>query len=154
DLFLGATAARLCGHLEILLAAVTAGTEALERPLAELPLLGEAERHQVLLEWSASPCEAPGSELLHELFSAQAARTPERTAVWCGEQWWTYGELDARAEQLARRLGRLGVGPESLVGICLTRSFDLVAGVIAVLRAGGAYLPLDPGLPAERLALL
>src|SRR5262249_1625729 len=127
-------------HLEILLAALADDPEALERPLPELSLLDPAERHQLLCEWSASPREPAGPELLHELFAAQAARTPDEPAVGCGGRWWTYRELDARAERLARRLSALGTGPESLVGICLTRSFELVAGVIAILKAGGAYL--------------
>jgi amino acid adenylation domain-containing protein len=157
DLFEAATAARLAGQLENLLAALAApadGSEELARPLADLPLLAPAERHQLLHEWSGAPQEYPGSDLLHELFAVQAARRPEAEAVWCAGAWLTYGELDARAERLAGRLKAAGVGPESLVGVCLTRSFDLVVGVLGILKAGGAYLPLDPGLPAERLAFL
>ncbi|MEA2695451.1 MAG: hypothetical protein QOJ16_4838, partial [Acidobacteriota bacterium] len=151
DLFEPATVERMAGHLEALLAQIAAGAEG---RISDLPLLSAAERHQLLLEWGSEPREYPGSDLLHELFAAQAARTPEEPAVWCAGEWIRYGELDARSDLFAGRLRALGVGPESVVGLCLARSFDLVAGVIGILKAGGAYLPLDPGLPAERLAFL
>lgn len=93
----------------------------------------------------------PTSVCLHELFEAQAARTPEALAILFEGEQVSYGELNRRADQLARTLRRLGVGPEVLVGICLERSVELVVGLLAVLKAGGAYVPLDPGYPRDRL---
>jgi len=91
---------------------------------------------------------------LHELFEAQAARTPEAASVVFEDQQVDYGELNRRADQLARTLRRLGVGPEVLVGICLERSIELVVGLLAILKAGGAYVPLDPAYPRERLEFM
>src|SRR4051794_20449529 len=89
--------------------------------------------------------------VVHRLFEAQAARTPEAIAVACGGQLLTYRALDARADRLARHLRTLGVGPETLVGLCLDRSTELVVALMAILKAGGAYLPLDPVYPTDRL---
>src|SRR3954462_4562909 len=86
---------------------------------------------------------------VHRLFEAQVARTPEAVAVACGGQLLTYRALDGRADRLARPLRPLGVGPETLVGLCLDRSTELVVALLAILKAGGAYLPLDPGYPAD-----
>src|SRR5438067_6962617 len=91
---------------------------------------------------------------VHRLCEAQAARTPEAPALSCGDQHWTYRELDARAGRLARRLRTLGVGPDVLVGLCAERSAELVVGLLAILKAGGAYVPLDPAYPRQRLALM
>ncbi|HVR96249.1 MAG TPA: amino acid adenylation domain-containing protein, partial [Thermoanaerobaculia bacterium] len=149
DLFDRTTAARLTSHLRTLLAAAVADPA---QPLSELPLLSEAERRQ-LLEWGSGAAEAPAAKaLLHQLFEAQAERTPEAVALVAGEERLTYRELDAWAESLAARLRALGVGPEERVGLCSRRSAALVAGLIAVLKAGGAYVPLDPAHPRPRLA--
>ena len=91
---------------------------------------------------------------VHRLIEAQAERTPEAVALRCAGESLTYDELNARANRLARRLRALGVGPEILVGLCLRRSPAMVVGLLAVLKAGGAYLPLDPDYPAERLAFM
>src|SRR4051794_11200134 len=88
---------------------------------------------------------------VHHLFEEHVGRTPDALAVVCGAERWTYAELDARANRLACHLHALGVGPDVLVGICLQRSLDLVASILAVFKAGGAYLPLDPAYPRERL---
>jgi amino acid adenylation domain-containing protein/non-ribosomal peptide synthase protein (TIGR01720 family) len=165
ELFEAATAARMAGHLETLLSALAAGSGeepgAWESRLSALPWMSAAERHQLASEWSGVERGFPGSELLHELFTAQAAVRPGEPALWCAGEWMTYGELDARSDRLAARLAarfratRGGRdGREKIVGVCLSRSFDLVVGVIGLLKAGGVYLPLDPGLPAERLAFL
>ncbi len=151
DLFDATTAERLAGRFQNLLAAALAEPG---RPVVELPFLSVFERHQLLSEWSAGRREYPGSDLLHELFAEQAARLPAEPAVWCAGSFLTYGELDARADRLAARLRAVGVGPESVVGLALPRSFALIVGVLGTLKAGGAYLALDPGLPAERLAFL
>ena len=142
---------RLLGHLQTLLEVMpTAG----ERPLFALPLLGEGERRQVLLEWNQTAADYPQGVCVHELFEQQAERSPEAVAVVCGEQQWTYAELNARANRLAHHLRTLGVGPEVRVGICVERSLAMVAGLLGILKAAGAYVPLDPNYPAERLAYL
>src|SRR5205823_8434628 len=110
--------------------------------LSELPLLPEAERRRLLIEWNATEAAYPQDQCLHQLFAAQARKTPEAVAVVYEDQWLTYQALDARANQLARRLQALGVGPESRVGICLERSLEMVVGLLAILKAGGAYVAL------------
>ncbi|HEY9420021.1 MAG TPA: amino acid adenylation domain-containing protein, partial [Thermoanaerobaculia bacterium] len=147
DLFDASTVVRLAGHYANLLAAAVADPY---RPLADLPLLAEAERHQ-LLEWNESePPVVAGC--LHELFEAQAARTPGATALVFGLDRFTYADLDGPASRWARRLAWLGVGPEVPVGICAERTPEMVVGMLGVLKAGGAYVPLDPNYPAQRLA--
>src|SRR5262249_53826543 len=119
--------------------------------LHELDVLDPAERHRLLSEFNGNPVPLPEA-LLPELFEAQAARTPESVALIFGDDSLTYRELNTRANRLAHHLISLGVGPECLVGICLERSFAVVEALLAVLKAGGAYLPLDPEYPAARLA--
>jgi amino acid adenylation domain-containing protein len=148
ELFEEATALRLLGHLGTLLAG------AVERPetrISELPLLTREERRQLLTPPRAL---SPDVRCLHERFDEVAARQPERTAVTCGDTALTYAELRDRANSLAARLAALGVAPESLVAVCLERSVDMVVSLLAVLKAGAAYLPLDPAYPAERLAFM
>jgi amino acid adenylation domain-containing protein len=147
DLFDDGTAERMLGHFQTLLAGAVAAPEA---PFWSLPLLSESERGQFFQGWDDTAREYPGG-LLHQLFEVQAARAPEAEAVVAGEARLTYGELNARANRLAHRLRRLGVGPEDRVGICLRRSERMIVGLLAVLKAGGAYVPLDPTYPRERL---
>ncbi|HEX8273804.1 MAG TPA: amino acid adenylation domain-containing protein, partial [Longimicrobiaceae bacterium] len=151
DLFERATIARMLGHLERVLEQVAGDPDAL---LSALELLGDAERAQVLDEWNRTEAEYPAELCVHQLFEAQAARTPDAPAVVFGAESLSYAELVARTGRLARHLRRLGVGPEARVGICLERSPEMVVAVLAVLRAGGAYVPLDPAFPAERLGLM
>jgi amino acid adenylation domain-containing protein/non-ribosomal peptide synthase protein (TIGR01720 family) len=126
-----------------------------ESRLPELALLSEAQRHQVLAEWNDSGCAYPARhQLLHRLIEAQCARTPAAAAVWCAGASLTYRQLDRRANQLARHLQRRGVGPEGLVGVAMERSLDLAVALLAVLKAGAAYVPFDPTYPAERLAFM
>ncbi|WP_328918276.1 amino acid adenylation domain-containing protein [Streptomyces jietaisiensis] len=130
---------------------VTALEEAPDRLIGTVDVLGPGERHRVLTDWNDSAREVPAATL-PELFQAQAARTPEASALAFGDVELTYAELNARANRLARLLIERGVGPESPVAVMVHRSVDLVLGFLAVTKAGGAYLPLDPDYPAERLA--
>ena len=124
------------------------------RRLSALPLLTDAERGRLLVEWNATASVYPRDALVHELFEAQADQTPGAVAVVYGDERLTYRELDRRANRLAHHLRELGVGPEVRVGVALERSVDLVVALLAVLKAGGAYLPLDPSYPARRLAFM
>jgi acyl transferase domain-containing protein/non-ribosomal peptide synthetase component F len=152
DLFDGATALRMLAHFTALIDSVVA---TLAGRITELPMLGEGERHQLAVEWSAGEELAGGGHgCLHHAFEARAREAPAAPALVCAEEVLTYGELDSRAGRLARHLRCLGVGPEMPVGVCAHRSADLVVALLAVLKAGGAYLPLDPAYPRERLAFL
>jgi amino acid adenylation domain-containing protein/non-ribosomal peptide synthase protein (TIGR01720 family) len=151
DLFDGTTALRTAERFERLLAALVADPA---RPVDELPLLGEAEAHQVLSEWNDTGRERSGPVGLYRRFAAQAERTPEAVALVWDEERITYRELEHRARGLAAHLGRMGVGPERIVGVSLPRGPDLVVSLLGVLAAGGAYLPLDPANPKERLEML
>ncbi|HEX3528165.1 MAG TPA: amino acid adenylation domain-containing protein [Thermoanaerobaculia bacterium] len=145
-------ARRLLSRVRTALAAITAAASP-EALLASLPLLAEAERHQVVTEWNDSARAVPlhGCRTVHGLFEMQADRIPDAPALLAGACRLTYGELEARANRLAHRLRALGVGPESLVGVALDRSAALVVAVLGVLKAGGGYVPLDPAYPRERL---
>ncbi len=151
DLFEAATVARLLEHAAVLLDGVAAHPET---RLSGLVLLTPAERQQTLVEWNATAAEVPAGVTVVELFAAQAARTPEAPAVIAAAESLTYRDLDRRAGQLARRLQLAGVGPEVVVALGLERSPALVVAALAVLKAGGAYLPLDPANPPERLAFM
>ncbi|MCP4658043.1 MAG: AMP-binding protein, partial [bacterium] len=150
DLFDAATIRRLAGHFRTLLAGIVAEPEA---RLTELPLLTQAERHELLREWSGAVVPDPAT-CIHEDLAAQAAQRPDAVAVVFPEGRLSYGELDARADRLAAHLRALGVRPEIVVGLLLERSPEAVVGMLAILKAGGAYLPLDPAYPAERLAFM
>ena len=150
DLFDEATVRRLLLHLE----RVLWGVETPEVGIADLPLLGEEERHRLLFEWGRVPVLGGEGLTLPELFAAQARRTPEAVAVNEGDRTLTYRELDRRANQLAHHLRGLGVGPEVVVGISAERSLDMVVGLLGISKAGAAYLPLDPDYPEERLAFM
>ncbi len=149
ELFDPATVERLLGHFRTLLAALVADPG---RPLAGLPLLSAAERHQLREEWNDTAAAFPREAGLHRLFARRAALAPDAPAVRFGGEGLTYGELDARSNQLARTLRRLGVGLETPVGVCLERSAGLIVAWLGILKAGGFYVPLDPAYPPERLA--
>ncbi len=152
-LFDRSTVERWMGNWRHLLAAMVAeGADDLA--VDRLPLLGEAERHQVLRQWNATAVDYPRDACVHELFEAQVARTPSAIAVVQGEVSLTYGELNARANQLAHYLCGLGVRPDDRVAICMRRSIEMVVAMLAVLKAGGAYAPLDPVYPVERLTYM
>ncbi|PTL74929.1 non-ribosomal peptide synthetase, partial [Vitiosangium sp. GDMCC 1.1324] len=151
DLFERDTVARAMEHLRILLEAAVARPDS---RLSDLPLLSSAEKHKLLVEWNDLPLDYPREATLHELFEAQAERTPHAEALVDGARALTYAELNARANQLAHSLRALGVGPETPVGICSRRSADLVVGLLGILKAGGLYVPLDPAYPRERLGFI
>ncbi|MGZ3102047.1 amino acid adenylation domain-containing protein [Streptomyces sp. H72] len=147
DLFDRETVTGLADKLVRLLAAAVAAPD---RRVGEFEILSAAERQHVVEDWNATATAVPALSL-PELFAAQAARTPDAPAVECGEVRWTYAELDARADRLARRLVDLGVRAETPVALLLERSADLVAVLLAVVRAGGTYVPLHTGYPTARM---
>ncbi|MCP4653901.1 MAG: amino acid adenylation domain-containing protein, partial [bacterium] len=148
DLFDAVTIDRLAAHFATLLAGIAADPA---RRLSELPMLGEAESHQLCVEWNDSRRGDRERRTVHELFEAQAERTPDAVAVVFQSSQVSYRELNRRANRLARRLRDLA-GPEVLVGILMERSVEMIVAVLGILKAGGAYLPLDPSDPPERLA--
>jgi amino acid adenylation domain-containing protein len=154
DLFDTTTAARLLARFEVLLAAAVADPAL---AVGELPVLLPAERQQALFEWNdtqkAYPTALPG-QTLHGLIAAQAAKTPDAVAAVFEGEALTYGDLVGRARQLARHLTASGVRPDSRVGVLLERSLEMIVGLLGVLEAGAAYVPLDSTYPAERLATL
>jgi hypothetical protein len=138
ELFTVETIARMAGHFRVLLEAAVRDPD---RRVSELPLMTDAERRELLVGFNATACPVPEATL-PVLFEAQAARTPEAVALICGAESLSYGELNARANRLAHHLIGLGVGPEDLVGVCLERSAETVVALLAILKAGAAYLPL------------
>jgi amino acid adenylation domain-containing protein len=170
DLFDPSTARRIARHFSTLLGGLVRDPQ---RPVAELPLLSAAERHQLAHEWSRggtavlagalAELTPPGRRAggddaglrpVHRWVEAQARRNPGAPAVVHGERRLSYGELEARANQLAHKLSALGVGPERLVGICVERSVEMVVAMLGVLKAGGAGVALDPAYPQDRLTYI
>ncbi|MFZ6180955.1 non-ribosomal peptide synthase/polyketide synthase [Nannocystis pusilla] len=141
---------RLASHLQVL---VQDGVLHPDKRLSQLDLLTAAE-HAKLAAWNDTAAAGPADRCTHELFAAQARRTPTAVALVFGEQRLTYQELDERSNQLAHHLRGLGVGPEVLVALCVERSLEMVVGLLGILKAGGAYVPLDPSYPRERLAFM
>src|ERR1044072_9480791 len=150
DLFERATVERLAGHLPILLESVIADPE---QQISELPLLTPRERHQLLNVWNDSSQEYP-RQCLHQLFERQVESAPDAAALVLAKEKLSYRELNRRANQLAHYLQGEGVGPETLVGICMERSVDMIVSVLAVLKAGAAYLPVDPAYPQDRISFM
>ena len=162
DLFEAGTIARMLGNFQTLLEAMVADPE---QRISDLPFLTETERQQLLVEWNGTRTDYPKDKCLHQLFEEQVRRTPDAIAVVfeaeqlrdhssTREAVLTYGELNRRANQLAHHLRALGVGPEVLVAICVERSLEMVIGLLGILKAGGAFVPLDPAYPKERLAFM
>ncbi|MBV9913331.1 MAG: AMP-binding protein, partial [Sinobacteraceae bacterium] len=150
DLFDGVSVEALAGRLVRLL---EAGVLHPERALASVDILGVEERANILRGWNAT-AQPVACATLPELFAAQVARTPDAVAVVFEQHSLSYGQLDACANRLAHHLRSLGVGPEVVVGLCLPRSLDMLVGLLGIPKAGGAYLPLDPSYPRERLAFM
>ncbi|MEV7835687.1 amino acid adenylation domain-containing protein [Streptomyces albidoflavus] len=151
DLFDADTVDRLSGHLCVLLDGAVADPA---RPVAALPLLTEAERRRLAVEWNATELPSRDDALVHERLAAQAARTPDAVALIADDATLTHRELDERANRLAHHLTGLGAGPGSLVGLSLGRGSAMAVGLLGILRAGAAYVPLDPGFPGDRLAYM
>jgi len=151
DLFERATIERMVVHYRNVLAAVTADPQI---TLHDVPLLSAAERSLMLEEWNDTGFDYQRSRCIHELFEAQASRSPQAIAATCGEEQVTYAELNGQANRLARHLVALGVEAESPVAVCIERSLAMVVGVLGILKAGGAYVPFDPDWPHVRKAQL
>ncbi|MEU9885449.1 amino acid adenylation domain-containing protein [Sphaerisporangium sp. NPDC051011] len=151
DLFDETTAERLVGQLDTLLQAIGAAPGT---PVAGLPVLPDRESRQVLTEWNDTATRFPPPACIHELFTERARIAPDDPAVSCGSETLTFAALETRANRLAHHLVRLGVRREVLVGVCVERGVDAVVALLAVLKAGGAFVPLDPAYPAEWLALM
>jgi amino acid adenylation domain-containing protein len=151
DLFEAETIRRLAGHFERLLAALVSNSG---QALWQVQMLSAAEQQQLVSEWNQTEREYGGAVCLHELFEEQVARTPAATALVFGGERLSYGELNRRANQVGHYLRGLGVRGEEVVGLCLERGVELVVGLLGVLKAGGAYLPLDPSYPSQRLSYM
>ena len=148
DLFGAGTIQRMLDHYIVLLKAIATSPD---QPVRTMPMLTAAERHQLLTAWNDTAVDFSGEECIHELFERQVEKTPDEDALLNGTQRLTYRELNRHANRYAHYLVSRGVGPGSLVGVCLDRSADLVAGILGILKAGGTYVPLDPAYPRKRL---
>lgn len=151
DLFDAATIERIARHFQSLLEGIAANPEL---RLSEFPLLSDSEQRQLEVDWNRTEAPFQSARCFHHLFEEQVERTPDAIAVESGEDQLTYRELNSRANQVAWRLKELGVSPETLVGISLTRSVEFAATLLGVWKAGGACLPIDPEYPPGRQALM
>jgi amino acid adenylation domain-containing protein len=151
DLFETSTITRCLEHLQNVLGAVVIDSA---RRISELPVIGSAERNLLLVDFNRTEARFPSHLTLPEMFAAQAAKTPDATALVFAGRTLSYSQLDARSNQLAHYLRKLGVEPETLVAICADRSLELIVGLQGILKAGGAYVPLDPQYPQDRLAFM
>ncbi len=142
---------RITQHFIILLEGIVANPDQMVKTL---PLMTVAERHDLLEVWNDTKTTELHDHCLHHLIEAQVERTPDVVAVVDQDRQLTYRDLNRRANQLAHYLKTLGVGPESMVGICVERSLEMIVGLLGILKAGGAYVPLDPAYPKERLAFM
>ena len=151
DLFDATTIVRMLGHFQTLLEGIVANPD---QPIGELPLLTAAEKHQLLIEWNDTKTEYPKDKCIHEIFEAQVEKSPDAIAVVFEDQQLTYRDLNHKANQLAYYLIGEGVQPETTVGIYLDRSIELAVALLAVLKAGGVYVPIDPSYPIERVKFI
>jgi len=150
DLFDPATIGRMAGHFHNLLQNIVIDPH---QRLSDLTILSDSENEQMLVEWNDTQRAYP-NVLIHELFEAQVERSPEAVAVVFEDKQLTYRQLNEQSNQLAHYLRNLGVEPEVVVGICVERSLEMVVGLLGIHKAGGAYLPLDPQYPPNRLACM
>ncbi len=151
DVFDAPAIARFVGHFQTLLGSIAASPE---QRVCELPLLNEKEREQLLVEWNDTQADYPQDKCIHHLFEEQAKKQPDALAVVFEDQHLSYAALNQKANQLAFYLRTLGVKPDQLVGLCVECSFEMIIGLLGILKSGGAYLPLDPDYPAARLAFM
>ncbi|OPF20219.1 non-ribosomal peptide synthetase [Microcystis aeruginosa KW] len=151
DLFTPERINRMVGHFQTLLKGIVANPQ---QTIGELPLLTESEKQQLLVEWNQTQTSYPDHYCIHQLFEEQVVKTPDAIAVIDGEKSLTYEQLNQKANQLAYYLQNLGVKTEDLVGICIERSVLMIIGLLGILKAGAAYIPLDPNYPSERLAYM
>jgi amino acid adenylation domain-containing protein len=151
DLFDGTTIDRMIGHFQTLVEGIVADPE---QRVSSLPILTEAERRRLLVEWNDTKKEYPNDKCVHELFEAQVERTPDAVALVYKDEQLTYRQLNERANRLANYLKARGVGPEVPVAVCMERSPEMITALLAILKAGGAYVPLDPEYPNERLGFI
>ncbi len=151
DLFGAEAVVRMADHFIELMRSIVNDPDC---AIDQLNLIGPDERHKILVEWNQTARDYPRDKCLHQLFEEQVRRTPEAVAVEFEGQSLTYGELNARANQLARYLRTQGVGPEMLVGVYTERSLEMVVSLFGILKAGGAYVPIDPEYPAERVSYM
>ncbi len=151
DVLEAKTVAKIAEHFQNLLTAVV---ENPETPVGKLSILSEAEKQQILVEWNNTKTDYPQDISIHQLFESQVEKTPDAIAVIFGEEKLTYFELNNKANQLAHYLQKLGVKPENLVGISVERSLEMVVGLLGIIKAGAAYVPLDSRYPSERLAYM
>jgi amino acid adenylation domain-containing protein len=151
DLFAADTIERMMGHFQNLLAGLVASPE--ER-ISRLPLLGQTERHQLLVEWNNTKTDYPSESCMQELFEQQVETRPEAVALVSQEGRLTYSEVNARANQLAHYLRKRGVTADTRVGVCIDRSTAMIVALVGILKAGGAYVPLDPNYPEARLRFM
>jgi amino acid adenylation domain-containing protein len=149
DLFDRSTIRRWLEHFETLLRGIVSNPE---QPIAKLPLMTEEELNQILVQWNRTEAAYPSDRSIQEVFEAQAKQFAKKTALVFGTQEMSYAEMNSKANQLAHHLRRLGVQPETRIGICVDRSIELIVGLLAILKAGGCYVPLDPDHPNERLS--
>ncbi|HYP26768.1 MAG TPA: amino acid adenylation domain-containing protein [Blastocatellia bacterium] len=151
DLFDESTIKRMLTHFQRLIEAAVADPR---RPISALPMLTEAEVRQLLVERNDTSSPYPRHDCVHQLFERRASYSPEAVALACEAKQLSYAELNRRANQMANYLRSLGVGPETLVGVCMKGSIDMVVATLGILKAGGAFVPLDPDYPKRRLALM
>ncbi|MHC5744030.1 MAG: non-ribosomal peptide synthetase [Nostoc sp.] len=151
DLFDASTIERMTGHFVTLLEGIIANPE---KRISQLPLLTQPEQQKLLVEWNDTGVDYPQDLCIHQLFESQVDITPDAIAVIYENQQLTYYELNYRANQLAHYLRSLGVGSDALVGLCVERSLEMVIGLLGILKAGAAYVPLDPEYPPERLSFI
>jgi non-ribosomal peptide synthetase component F len=150
-LFKTATIKRLAKHFEVLLQSIVSNPE---QTISQLQLLTSTEINQLTFEWNSSTVNYPANKCIHELFEEQVEKTPGATALVFENERLTYAELNERANQLAAHLCKKGVRQETLVPICIGRSLEMIIGILAILKAGGVYVPIDPDYPTERITYL
>jgi amino acid adenylation domain-containing protein len=151
DLFEAGTVERLLGHFRTMLEAITVDPH---QRISLLPLLTSLEHMRILSDWNATAVEYPRDRCIHQLFEEQVARTPEATALVFNDRELSYVALNQLADKVAKRLRACGVGPDTLVALCVERSLEMMVGLLGIFKAGAAYVPLDPAFPEDRLTFM